>query len=73
MRLGQANSDSVWNLVLALRVHGYPGLPAGDDYTSPVRNSCGAFQRRQGWSGSDANGICGPETAHRLGLVWVNG
>jgi len=73
MHQGQMNSDSVWNLVLALRAHGYIHLPAGDDYTQPVRDACGAFQRRCGWSGSDANGICGPGTAGKLGLAWVNG
>jgi hypothetical protein len=73
MRLGQANSDSVWNLVLALKAHGYPLLPVGDDYTSQVRNACGAYQRRQGWAGSDANGIAGRETVTRLGLLWVQG
>lgn len=73
MHVGQANSDSVWNVILALRAHGYPTLPIGDDFTSQVRNAVGAFQRRQHWSGQDANGIPGPETVRRLGLVWVQG
>lgn len=73
MRQGQMNSDSVWNLVLALRSHGYPSLPVGDDYIQRVRDACAGFQRKQGWTGSDANGIAGPETIRRLNLIWVNG
>lgn len=73
MHQGQINSDSVWNLVLALRAHGYPTLPIGDDYIQRVRDACAAFQRRQGWSGTNANGIAGPETIRRLGLIWVQG
>lgn len=31
-------------------------------------NACAAFQRAQGWSGSDADGYVGPSTWDRLGL-----
>ena len=73
MRQGQANSDSVWNLSLALRTHGYPTLAPTTSYTQAVRDACGSFQRKQGWAGADANGIAGPETCRRLGLIWING
>jgi peptidoglycan hydrolase-like protein with peptidoglycan-binding domain len=39
-----------------------PGLPMGP---ADVTN-CAAFQRAQGWSGSDADGYPGPETWARL-------
>jgi hypothetical protein len=33
--------------------------------------ACATFQRAQGWTNADADGIAGPETARRLGLTWV--
>jgi len=73
MKKGQSNSDSVWNLCVALRSKGfYDGTPI-DDYTQKVVDACAAFQRKQGWTGSGADGIAGPQTVDRLGLVWVNG
>lgn len=72
MRLGQADSDSVWNLQVALIAHGAV-LPHGPSatYDTATRDACAAFELRQGWSGSDANGIAGPQTVRKLGLVWV--
>lgn len=72
LRVGQANSDSIWNLILGLRAHGYPTLPTGTTFTSQVRNAVAAFQRRQNWTGNHANGIPDHETIGRLGLIWVD-
>lgn len=74
MHKGQSNSDSVWNLQVALISKGYK-IPDGptDYYGDQTVSACKKFQQAQGWSGSGADGICGPETAKRLGLVWVNG
>jgi peptidoglycan hydrolase-like protein with peptidoglycan-binding domain len=38
-------------------------------YGEGLRRAVACFQRRQGWSGSGANGIMGPLTAERLYLV----
>lgn len=72
MHVGQANSDSVWNLTLALRAHGV-NVAVGTAFTSVVRNAVGVFQRSRGWSGAGADGIPGPQTIHDLGLIWVQG
>lgn len=74
MRIGQTDSDSVWNLQLALIEAGYPFAdgPTGY-YGQHTRDACKAFQLHQRWSGTDADGIAGPETVRRLGLVWVGG
>lgn len=71
MRPGQQNSASVWNVRAALIRKGYKSVSPGDDYTAAVRDAVAHFQRRQGWTGGDANGIVGPVTCKRLGLVWV--
>lgn len=49
-----------------LKVHGYdPGLV--DSYWGPASNAATRrFQLAQGWTGSDADGIPGPETWRRL-------
>lgn len=39
---------------------------AGPDYTIYTRENVRDFQRRQGWTGSDADGLVGPETWKRL-------
>lgn len=74
MHLGQDDSDSVWNLQLALLTAGLQFVhgPSGNYGRHTVR-MCSRFQRRQGWTGMDADGIAGPETVRRLGLDWVNG
>jgi len=71
MKLGQMNSDSVWNVTLALKQKSYFRGPCVDDYNATVKTDVAAFQRAQGWSGTDADGIVGPQTCSRLGLVWV--
>ena len=72
MRHGQDDSDSVWNLQVALMGKGFAfqNGPTGY-YGAHTRTSCAAFQRRCGWSGRDANGIAGPGTVDRLGLIWI--
>jgi hypothetical protein len=74
MRFGQEDSDSVWNLQLALMSRGFTfdDGPTGY-YGRHTRASCASFQRRQGWTGPDADGIAGPTTVARLNLVWVAG
>jgi hypothetical protein len=42
------------------------GYQAGPDYTSFTRDNVADFQRSQGWSGQDADGLVGPETWKRL-------
>jgi hypothetical protein len=72
MRFRQTESDSVWNLQVALMSKHIPfdEGPTGF-YGAHTRTACAAFQAAQGWHGADANGIAGPETIKRLGLVWV--
>jgi hypothetical protein len=71
MRFRQDDSDSVWNLQQALLDAGLKFFdgPTGC-YGRHTRQACREFQRRQGWHGSEADGIAGPETIRRLGLVW---
>lgn len=72
MRLGQMNSDSVWNVTLALRAkHARTEIPI-DDYTADVKHDVSVFQLAQGWHGTNADGIVGPGTCKALGLVWVD-
>jgi hypothetical protein len=75
MKLGLTDSDSVWNLQLALVHHGYPiGAPAPTgNYLNGTRNAVTKFQHDQGWNGDAANGIAGKESIKRLGLIWVVG
>lgn len=70
MHLGQKNSDSVWNLALALHRKKLLATPV-DDYTKAVKQACKRYQKSQGWSGKDADGIAGPVTIQSLGLNWV--
>ena len=72
MRLGQDDSDSVWNLQVALMARGFEfeDGPTGY-YGNHTRRCVAAFQRRRGWSGSGADGIAGPLTVAKLGLLWV--
>jgi peptidoglycan hydrolase-like protein with peptidoglycan-binding domain len=74
MRLEQDDSDSVWNLQVALIARGFEfeNGPSGY-YGTHTRRNVAAFQRRRGWSGSDADGLAGKETIGSLGLVWVDG
>jgi hypothetical protein len=75
MKLGQQESDSVWNLQLALVRHGYPiGAPAPTgNFLNGTLGAVKKFQHDQGWNGRDANGIPGEESIKRLGLIWVVG
>jgi peptidoglycan hydrolase-like protein with peptidoglycan-binding domain len=74
MQLAQDDSDSVWNLQVALLARGleFEDGPTGY-YGRHTRRSVAAFQRQRGWQGKDADGIAGPLTIARLGLVWVDG
>ena len=73
MRLGQMDSDSVYNLQLALQRHGLPigpGAPTGN-YLNGTKGAVTKFQLAQGWIGRDADGFAGKQTIKRLGLIWV--
>ena len=74
MRLEQDDSDSVWNLQVALIARGFEfeNGPTGY-YGNHTRRCVAAFQRRRGWTGSDADGLAGPSTIDKLGLVWTPG
>ncbi len=74
MRLRQDDSDSVWNLQVALIARGFEfeDGPTGF-YGNHTRRCVAAFQHRRGWTGSDADGIAGPITIDKLGLVWTEG
>ncbi len=58
----------------ALLSRGYP-IPAGATgaYGSQTTAAVAAFQRDQGWSGSQADGIAGAETLRRLGVTTSTG
>ncbi|WP_198676359.1 peptidoglycan-binding domain-containing protein [Kribbella monticola] len=73
MHLGQLDSDSVWNLQLALIRHGLSiGAPKPTgNYLDGTRGAVEKFQHAQGWTGADANGIAGPQTVKHLGLTWI--
>ena len=52
-----------------LVAHGYGrfySVGPGPNFTETDRKAVAAFQRAQGWSGSDADGFPGPETLRRL-------
>lgn len=72
MHLGQMNSDSVWNVTLALRAKRARTEIPIDDYTADVKHDVAQFQYAQGWRGTNADGIVGPGTCAKLGLIWVN-
>ena len=46
-------------------------IPAGATgyYGDQTKSACAAFQRAQGWSGSGADGLPGPQTFARLGFT----
>jgi peptidoglycan hydrolase-like protein with peptidoglycan-binding domain len=58
----------------ALLGRGY-AIPAGatGTYGAQTTAAVAAFQRDQGWSGSQADGIAGPETLRRLGVTAAAG
>lgn len=67
------DSDSVRNLQIGLnRDDPDLGLPITGTYGPVTKRVVRAFQRKQGWSGADADGIAGRGTVTRLGLVWVD-
>lgn len=73
MRYNQADSDSVWNLQVALIAKGYAfGDGPTGYYGKHTRDMVAAFQRKQGWKGKGADGIAGPLTVRKLGLIWVD-
>lgn len=73
MKLGVGDSDSVWNVQIALLRRGY-SIPAGptDYFGNQTANAVKKFQLDQGWTGNDADGIPGPGTIRALGLNYVD-
>jgi len=73
MRFRQTDSDSVWNIQLALMAKGYSiGAGPTGHFGMHTLAACAAFQGAQDWKGARADGIPARETVRRLGLVWVN-
>lgn len=72
MRFEQDDSDSVWNLQVALIARGFDFANGPTGYYGMHTRRCVArFQARQGWTGEAADGIAGQQTIGRLGLIWV--
>jgi hypothetical protein len=71
MKFGMKDSDSVWNLQVKLIEKKLLQItkPTGN-YLDQTRDAVKAFQKNQGWSGKDADGIAGQTTVTRLGLKW---
>lgn len=66
--LGATGSHVTW-LGQRLVAHGYGrfySVGPGPNFTAADRNAVAAFQRAQGWTGRDADGLPGPETLKRL-------
>jgi peptidoglycan hydrolase-like protein with peptidoglycan-binding domain len=57
-------------VALAARGFEFENGPTGY-YGVHTRRAVAVFQRRRGWTGSDADGIAGPATVAALGLLWV--
>ncbi|MDQ0186650.1 peptidoglycan-binding protein [Cytobacillus kochii] len=51
----------------------YYSVGPGPKFTATDQQACAAFQRAQGWSGSDADGIPGPSTWSRLSNIYGTG
>lgn len=69
LRYGQRDSDSVRHLQRELNAQVNAGLPVTGNYLDRTKAAVAAFQRKQGWSGSDADGLIHPagrETTKRL-------
>ncbi len=66
--------EQTTRLQRALIDAGY-SIPAGatGKYGAQTTAAVAAFQRAQGWSGSQADGIAGPETLRRLGVSGSSG
>jgi peptidoglycan hydrolase-like protein with peptidoglycan-binding domain len=72
MRFRQDDSDSVWNIQLALLSKGYwIGAGPTGTFGRHTLAAVAAFQGAQGWKGKRADGIPGSATVGKLGLVWV--
>lgn len=60
------DSNSIRNIQTALY------MDVTGNYDEATWTAIAAFQRKQGWTGTDADGIPGKMTVERLGLVWVD-
>ncbi|HYN56337.1 MAG TPA: peptidoglycan-binding protein [Motilibacterales bacterium] len=67
-------TEQTTRLQRALITTGY-SIPAGatGKYGDQTTAAVAAFQRAQGWAGSQADGIAGPETLRRLGVSIASG
>lgn len=73
MRIGQGDSDSVWNVQVALLLRGF-SIPAGptDYFGNQTVAAVKEFQTEEGWSADLVTGIPDESTIKALGdLQWV--
>lgn len=73
MHMGSADSDSVWNVQVALMLRGY-SIPAGptDFFGKQTRDAVRQFQQDRGRTGKRATGIPDAGTVKALRLTWVD-
>ncbi|MGW6257609.1 peptidoglycan-binding domain-containing protein [Streptomyces sp. NPDC055085] len=67
-----ANNADVKDLQNALKTHGKNPGPIDGIFGDQTKAAVKAFQKVQGWSGADADGIPGPGTCQFLGLTVVS-
>ncbi|WP_432112880.1 peptidoglycan-binding protein [Streptomyces sp. S1] len=72
LEFGDRNDD-VKDFQRALKAKGYDPGPIDGIFGNQTKAACTRFQKAQGWSGSGANGIPGPQTVERLGLRLASG
>lgn len=71
VQYGKRNADvTAFQRALIAKKYSIPSGPTGF-YGDQTKKACAAFQRAQGWSGADANGLPGSETFSRLGFTNV--
>lgn len=73
MQMDAADSDSVWNVQVALMLRGY-SIPAGptDFFGKQTRTAVRQFQSDKKRGDAPPSGIPDAETVAALGLVWVD-
>lgn len=66
LSFGAANPSVVALQARLVALGWLAGAGAGGSYDAATQSAVGAFQRAQGWSGADADGLMGPGTLARL-------
>ncbi|MGW6255402.1 peptidoglycan-binding domain-containing protein [Streptomyces sp. NPDC055085] len=67
-----ANNADVKDFQNALKAHGHSPGPVDGVYGAQTKAACKAFQKAQGWSGDDADGLPGAGTCKLLALTVVS-